>query len=173
MPEKTTDKAEAAERTEVPILSRLRPPAGAVRGKRRRGRGHGSGMGTTGGKGQKGQKSRHPGNFGKLGFEGGQMPLQRRLPKLGFHNPFSKTVEHVNVKDLAVFEAGTVVTVELLKERGLIRKRFDSVKVLGDGAIDRALTVQVHAFSKGARTKIEEAGGKAEVLEAKPDGKDA
>lgn len=150
----------------TPILSRLRAPKGAVRPKRRPGRGHGSGLGTTAGKGAKGQKSRHPGNFSKLGFEGGQMPLQRRLPKLGFYNPFSKRVENVNVKDLSRFEAGTTVTIELLKESGLIRRNFDRVKVLGDGAMDRALTVQVHAFSAAAKSKIEQAGGTAELVPA-------
>ena len=157
--------AEAEEQTaDVPILSRLRPPTGAIHSRRRRGRGPGAGLGTTGGKGQKGQKSRHPINFGKLGFEGGQVPLQRRLPKLGFHNPFSKRVENINVRDLARFEANSTVAVEDLRSAGLIRKNFDAVKVLGEGEIDRPLTVRAHAFSKAAREKIEKAGGKAEVL---------
>jgi large subunit ribosomal protein L15 len=149
---------------DIPILSRLRPPAGAVRRKKRKGRGIGSGLGKTAGKGQKGQKARHPGDFGKLGFEGGQIALQRRLPKLGFHNPFSKRVENVNVGDLARFDANSTVTVEELLAAGLIRARYDAVKVLGDGELDRALTVQAHAFSKGAREKIESAGGKAEAI---------
>ncbi len=152
----------------VPLLSRLRPPPGAVRSRRRRGRGPGSGLGKTGGKGQKGQKARHPGDFGKLGFEGGQMPMQRRLPKLGFHNPFSKRVENVNVSDLARFDAGSRVTVEMLLEAGLIRKHYDAVKVLGDGEIAVALTVEAHAFSKGARSKIEAAGGTAIEVETHP-----
>ena len=155
-------KAEANDGT--PVLSRLRPPAGAVSNRKRRGRGLGSGLGKTGGKGQKGQKARHPGNFGKLYFEGGQTPLQRRLPKHGFHNPFSKTVATVNVSDLAELAAGTTVTVDSLRAAGLVRGKFDSVKVLGNGELARALTVQVHAYSKSAKEKIEKAGGKAEVI---------
>jgi large subunit ribosomal protein L15 len=153
-----------AEETEVPILSRLRPPRGAVQKKKRLGRGVGGGFGKTAGKGQKGQKARQPGNFHKLGFEGGQTPLQRRLPKHGFFNPFRKVVENVNVGSLAAFDAGTTVTVELLVERGLVRKVHDTIKVLGDGELDRALTVQAHAFSKSAKEKIEKAGGKAETI---------
>jgi large subunit ribosomal protein L15 len=148
----------------VPILSRLSPPAGAVRDKRRRGRGPGSGLGKTGGKGQKGQLTRQ-GMFSKRGFEGGQMPLQRRVPKYGFNNPFSKKVATVNVRDLARFDAGATVDVAALRDRGLVRGVFDSVKVLGNGELDRKLKVQVHAYSKSAREKIEKAGGTAEVVE--------
>jgi large subunit ribosomal protein L15 len=154
-----------AEEHEVPILSRLRPPKGAVSAKKRLGRGTGGGFGKTAGKGQKGQKARQPGNIHKLGFEGGQTPLQRRLPKHGFVNVFRKVVENVNVGSLAAFDANSTVTVELLVERGLVRKVHDTVKVLGDGEIDRALTVRAHAFSKGAKEKIERAGGKAETIE--------
>lgn len=154
------------EEREVPILSRLRPPAGAVRPKKRKGRGVGSGLGKTAGKGMKGQKARHPGAFGKLHFEGGQTPLQRRLPKHGFHNPFRKTIATVNVQELNGFDDGATVDVDALREAGLVRKKFDGVKVLGNGELEKKLTVRVHAFSAGARDKIEKAGGKAEVLEA-------
>lgn len=149
---------------EVPILSRLRAPEGATHRNRRKGRGPGSGLGKTAGKGMKGQKARHPGNFGKLGFEGGHTPLFRRVPKFGFTNIFSRKVASLNVKDLARFDAGATVTIEALREVGLVRGKFDSVKVLGNGEIDFALTVQVHAFSKSAKEKIEKAGGKAEIL---------
>lgn len=157
--------SEESTENNVPILSRLSPPAGAVHRKKRKGRGPGSGLGKTSGKGQKGQKARSPGNFQKLGFEGGQTALQRRLPKFGFHNPFSKKIATLNVADLMRFDAGTTVTIETLRDAGLVRGRVDGVKVLGSGELDRALTVQVNAFSKGATEKIEKAGGKAEPLE--------
>ncbi|MFW6067361.1 MAG: 50S ribosomal protein L15 [Myxococcota bacterium] len=154
-----------ADENQTPILSRLKPPAGAVRPKKRLGRGPGSGTGKTSGKGMKGQKARHPGDFGKLGFEGGQMPLQRRLPKVGFHNPFSKNVAAVNVGDLAKFDAGAEVDPGSLREAGLLRRKgYDAVKVLGSGELDKALTVRAHAFSKSAKEKIEKAGGKAELI---------
>ena len=149
---------------DVPILSRLRPPAGAVRKKRRKGRGIGSGLGKTAGKGMKGQKARSPGNFSKLGFEGGQMPLYRRLPKRGFHNPFSTKVATINLRDLARFDAGATVGLDALKEAGLLKRSFDEVKVLATGDLDKALTVQAHAFSASAKEKIEKAGGTAELL---------
>ena len=152
------------EQKEAPLLSRLRPPAGAVRGKRRKGRGPGSGLGKTAGHGQKGQKARHPGNFSKLGFEGGQVPLYRRVPKRGFHNPFAKRVGTVNVKDLARFESGATVDEAALRAAGLIRRKVDVIKVLGDGELDRALTVKVHAVSASASAKIEQAGGSVELL---------
>jgi len=154
----------AEQDNEVPILSRLSPPAGAVRPRKRRGRGPGSGLGKTGGKGQKGQKARHPGDFGKTGFEGGQMPMNRRLPKWGFHNLFAKKVATVNLRDLSRFEAGATVDPDTLRSAGLVRRRVDGVKVLGQGEIDRALTVKAHAFSASAREKIEKAGGTAEVI---------
>jgi len=147
-----------------PILSRLRPPKGAVKAKRRKGRGPGSGLGTTAGKGQKGQKARHPGNFSKVGFEGGQTPLMRRLPKVGFWNPFRKHVVTVNVRDFGRFDKGTTVDVDALRNEGLVQGRFDAVKVLGQGELDRALTIRAHAFSAGAKEKIEKAGGTAELL---------
>ena len=152
------------EQKEAPLLSRLRPPAGAVRGKRRKGRGPGSGLGKTAGHGQKGQKARHPGNFSKLGFEGGQVPLYRRVPKRGFHNPFAKRVGTVNVKDLARFESGATVDEAALRAAGLIKRKVDVIKVLGDGELDRALTVKVHAVSASASAKIEQAGGTVELL---------
>lgn len=157
--------AEVTEEKQVPILSRLAPPAGAVHPKKRKGRGPGSGLGKTAGRGQKGQTSRS-GRKLKEGFEGGQMPLQRRLPKVGFHNIFSKHVVTVNVGALSRFDANAVVEPQSLVDARLVRKRFDGVKVLGSGELDRALTVRAHAFSNSAREKIEKAGGKAEVIEA-------
>jgi large subunit ribosomal protein L15 len=149
---------------EVPILSRLKPPPGAVRRRRRVGRGPGSGLGKTAGKGQKGQKARGKGKVAR-GFEGGQTPLQRRLPKYGFKNPFSRKVSTVNVKSLGRFEAGSVVDPEALRKAGLIGKQFDEVKILGEGTLEQKLTVRAHAFSKGARELIEKAGGTAELIE--------
>lgn len=160
-PNATADEAAAA----VPILSRLRPAPGAVRAKKRKGRGPGSGLGKTGGRGMKGQKARSPGNFSKLGFEGGQMPLQRRLPKVGFHNPFAKVVAALNVGDLNRFEAGAVVDEGALRDARLVKGKIDVIKILGDGELDRALTVRAHAFSAGAREKITGAGGTVEVVE--------
>lgn len=150
---------------EVPVLSRLSPPPGAVRRKKRVGRGIGSGVGKTSGRGQKGQKARQPGNFHKKAFEGGQMPLARRVPKMGFKNIFAATVVAVNVRDLAAFDDGSTVDVEALASTGLVKGRFDIVKILGDGDLrGKKLTVRAHAFSKAAREKIEQAGGHAEVL---------
>jgi large subunit ribosomal protein L15 len=145
-----------------PILSRLSPPAGAVRGKHRIGRGIGSGWGKTGGQGQKGQKAR--GTMKRLGFQGGQMPLQRRLPKIGFNNIFSVEFAPVNVGDLQDFDAGTVIDEALLRQARLVRGSCDGVKLLADGELDRALTVRVHAVSNSAREKIEKAGGTVELL---------
>jgi large subunit ribosomal protein L15 len=153
-----------AEEKEVPILSRLKPPPGAVRPKKRVGRGEGSGLGKTAGRGQKGQKARQPGNIHKLHFEGGQMPLARRVPKRGFHNLFATEVAEVNVRDLAKFDEGSTVDVEDLMARGLVKGYFDEVKILGNGELDRKLTVAAHRFSKGAREKIEKAGGSCVVL---------
>jgi large subunit ribosomal protein L15 len=160
-----------AEPQKQPILSRLKAPKGAVKDRRRIGRGPGSGLGTTGGKGQKGQYARAGGQV-RAGFEGGQTPLFRRLPKIGFHNPFSKQVATVNVGHLASFSAGATVDPDKLREAGLVRGRFDSVKILGGGAIDKALTVRAHAFSHNAKALIEQAGGKAELIgDAKEAGK--
>jgi large subunit ribosomal protein L15 len=146
----------------TPILSRLRAPQGSVKGKHRVGRGPGSGWGTTAGRGQKGQYAR---NTVRPGFEGGQTPLFRRLPKIGFKNAFSVNVATVNVDRLAKFDAGSVVDADALKAAGLIRGSYDSIKILGSGTLDRALTVKAHAFSAKAKELIEGAGGKVEVLE--------
>jgi len=146
------------------ILSKLQAPAGANRPKTRVGRGVGSGLGKTSGKGQKGQKARHPGNFSKRQFEGGQTTSQRRLPKRGFVNPFSLTVAAINVGELERFAAGTTVDEQLLRDARLVRGRCDRIKVLGEGSLSKALTVSVHAFSQSAIQKIEQAGGKAVVL---------
>ena len=153
-----------AEQNEVPILSRLRAPEGAVRPKKRPGRGLGSGLGKTGGRGQKGQKARQPGNIHKLNFEGGQMPLARRIPKRGFKNIFAKRVVEVNVGQLARFEAGSEVDTQALLDEGLIKGGFDVVKVLGNGDLDKKLSLKVHAISKGARAKVEGAGGTVELV---------
>jgi large subunit ribosomal protein L15 len=147
----------------TPILSRLRAPAGSVKVKHRVGRGPGSGWGTTAGRGQKGQYAR---NTVRPGFEGGQTPLYRRLPKIGFKNPFSANVVTVNVDRLSKFDAGSVVDVDALKQAGLVRGSFESIKILGNGTLDRALTVKAHAFSAKAKELIEGAGGKVEVIEA-------
>ena len=154
-----------ARRQSFPGFAPLRAPSA---GKRRKGRGPGSGLGKTAGHGQKGQKARHPGNFSKLGFEGGQMPLYRRIPKRGFVNPFTKTVGTVNVKDLARFEAGATVDEAALREAGLIKRKVDIIKVLGDGELEKALTVKVHAASATATQKIEKAGGTVELVVAAP-----
>ena len=148
---------------EIPILSRLRAPIGAVRNKKRKGRGIGK-LGKTAGKGMKGQKARSPGNFQKLGFEGGQMPLYRRLPKRGFHNIFAKDFAEVNVRDLARFDAGSVVDEAALREKRLVSGKFDGIKLLGNGELDRKLTLKVHAVSEGAKAKVEAAGGSVEIL---------
>ncbi len=153
----------------VPILSRLRAPEGAIKKRMRKGRGPGSGHGKTCGRGTKGQKARQPGNIHKLAFEGGQMPLVRRIPKRGFKNIFAKTVAEVNVRDLARFDAGATVDVAALVEAGLVNGNFDVVKMLGKGELDKKLTVKVHRFSKGAKAKIEGAGGTAEVLPERPE----
>ncbi|PLX78865.1 MAG: 50S ribosomal protein L15 [Desulfuromonas sp.] len=144
-------------------LSNLKPAIGSTKTRKRIGRGHGSGTGKTAGKGHKGQNARSGGGV-KAGFEGGQMPMQRRLPKRGF-TPLSRTVYAlVNLRDLELFEAGSVVDVAALGQAGLIKKIEDGVKILGDGELTKALTVKAHKFSKSAAAKIEAAGGKAEVL---------
>lgn len=142
----------------------LRPAEGATQTGRRRGRGSGSGLGKTSGKGHKGQNARSGGGV-RPGFEGGQMPLTRRLPKRGFFNPFSKVYTEVNVSTLDKFDEDTVITAELLKEKGVISKiEKDGVKVLGNGELTKRLTVQVAAFTRTAQQKIEALGGKAEVV---------
>jgi large subunit ribosomal protein L15 len=144
-------------------LSNLRKPKGATHAKKRRGRGQGSGNGKTAGRGHKGAKSRS-GFKHKRGFEGGQMPLHRRVPKRGFHNPFREEYEVVNLDTLGErFEAGVEVTPELLRESGLVGRR-GHVKVLARGELSKALTVRAHKFSGKAAEKIAAAGGRAEVL---------
>ena len=145
-------------------LNDLRPPKGMKHPKKRIGRGQGSGNGKTAGRGHKGAKSRSGFTF-KRGFEGGQMPLHRRVPKRGFHNPFRVEYEVVNLDTLAItFEAGVVVTPELLRERGLVPRGKGLVKVLARGEVDKALTVRAHKFSGKAAEKIAAAGGTAEAI---------
>jgi len=144
-------------------LSKLKPAEGAVTKDFRRGRGHGSGNGKTSGRGHKGQKSRS-GSGGKAGFEGGQMPLYRRIPKKGFHCRNTKEIVSINVAMLNVFEDGDDVTIDALKLKGLVSNPRDGVKILGNGDLKKKLTVRVHRFSKAAAEKIEAAGGKAEVI---------
>lgn len=144
-------------------LANLKPALGSVHSDNfRRGRGHGSGNGKTAGKGHKGQKARS--GAPRTGFEGGQMPLYRRIPKRGFTNRNSLDIEAINVSALEVFEDGAVVTIDSLLENGIIKSVKDGVKVLGNGTLTKKLTVQVNAFSEGAKAKIEELGGKAEVI---------
>jgi len=144
-------------------LSELKPPQGARKKRKRIGRGEGSGHGGTSTHGHKGHKARSGGNVSP-GYEGGQMPLQRRLPKRGFKNPFCKERRIVNLRDLERFPPGAVVDVEALRASGLLKGPAEEVKILGEGAISRPLTVRAHAFSLSARKKIEGAGGKAEVI---------
>ncbi len=145
-------------------LSNLKPPAGATQSKKRVGRGQGSGLGKTAGRGHKGAQSRS-GYKQKRGFEGGQMPLHRRIPKRGFHNPFRVEFAVVNLDAIGkAFEAGTVVTPELLRSHGLLRGGQKGVKVLGRGELGHALTIQADKFSESAVQKITAAGGTADVL---------
>ena len=144
-------------------LSNLRPAEGSKHSDAfRRGRGHGSGNGKTAGKGHKGQKARS--GAPRPGFEGGQMPLYRRLPKRGFTNRNSKVIVGINVDALERFNNDTVVTVETLIESGIVKNPRDGVKILGNGELTKKLTVKVNAFSEGAKAKIEAAGGSAEVI---------
>ena len=144
-------------------LSNLRPADGAKQSDNfRRGRGHGSGNGKTAGKGHKGQKARSGGT--RPGFEGGQMPLYRRIPKRGFTNRNSKTIVGLKVSALDVFDNDAVVSVETLIEAGIVKNPRDGVKILGNGELTKKLTVQANAFSAGAAAKIEALGGKAEVI---------
>jgi large subunit ribosomal protein L15 len=143
-------------------LSKLAKPAGATATKVRIGRGVGSGLGKTAGRGQKGQYARVRGF--KPHFEGGQTPIQRRLPKRGFINPFSAKVAEVNVGDLEVFAAGANVDQAALVARGLVKGRFDRIKILGDGELTKAVTVSADAFSKVAAQKIQKAGGKVVLV---------
>lgn len=144
-------------------LHELRAVPGATKAPKRKGRGTATGQGKTAGRGMNGQKSRSGGGT-RPGFEGGQMPLYRRIPKRGFTNIWATEYAILNVDDLNKFEAGTVVTPEMLKEAGIIKQIKDGVKVLGDGKLEKNITVQAHKFSKTAIEKIESAGGKAEVI---------
>lgn len=145
-------------------LHELQRNIGATQSKKRVGRGPGSGLGKTSGKGQKGQKARSGGSINPV-FEGGQLPLYRRIPKRGFSNHMFKTQYAViNVEDLNVFENDTIVTPAMLKEAGLVKKQLDGIKVLGNGTLEKKLTIQAHKFSTSALEKIKEAGSKAEVI---------
>lgn len=144
-------------------LSQLKPAPGSTKNKKRIGRGPGSGTGKTSGKGHKGQKARSGGSI-KPGFEGGQMPLQRRLPKRGFTSINKKDYNLINLRDLDCFDADTTVSLELYGKAGLVKKMKDGIKILADGELSKSLTVQAHKFSSAAIEKIEAAGGKAEVI---------
>ncbi len=144
-------------------LQDLYPVVGSKKKSKRIGRGHGSGWGKTAGRGHKGQKARSGGGV-RLGFEGGQMPIQRRLPKRGFNNIFAKKVAEINIGQLEIFGSGTMVTEEEFVDAGLIKRKFDKIKIIGNGKLTKNLTVKAHSFSKGAIEKIESAGGKAEVI---------
>lgn len=144
-------------------LHELRAAEGSTKNRKRRGRGTASGQGTTGGRGMNGQKSRSGGGV-RLGFEGGQMPLYRRIPKRGFTNIWRTEYTILNVDDLNKFDAGTVITPELLEEAGLVKQVKDGIKILGEGTLEKGVTVKAHKFSKTAIEKIESAGGKAEVI---------
>lgn len=144
-------------------LHELRPAEGTRKAPKRRGRGTASGQGKTGGRGMNGQNSRSGGGT-RPGFEGGQMPLQRILPKRGFTNIFRKEYAEVNVSALDLFENDTVITPELLLKKKIVRKLLDGIKILGDGELNKKLTVKAHKFTKSAAQKIEAAGGKVEVI---------
>ena len=145
-------------------LHSLQPAPGATKTRKRVGRGVGSGLGKTSGRGQKGQNSRSGGGV-RIGFEGGQSPLFRRIPKRGFSNArFKTTYAVINLSDLDKFENGTTVTPELLKEMGLIKQSLDGIKVLGNGTLTKKLNVKAHKFSSVAKEQIEKLGGKAEVI---------
>jgi large subunit ribosomal protein L15 len=163
------------------ILSKLPAPEGAVKERKRVGRGPGSGMGKTATRGQKGQKARSKGNINKKHFQGGQTPMQRRLPKRGFRNPLAIPVQEVNVGDLhEAFEAGATVDLAALVARRLVHGRIEDfqsarilVKVLGDGELSKQLTISAHRFSKSAAAKISAAGGTAVELASTPQKRDA
>ena len=143
-------------------LHELKAVEGSSTAAKRKGRGHGSGNGKTAGYGHKGQKARYGAK--KAGFEGGQMPLQRRLPKRGFNNIFATQYVTVKVSDLEKFEAGSVIDAQALLDAGIIKKVLDGVKVLGNGEVTKAVTVKAAAYTASAKEKIEKAGGKAEVI---------
>jgi large subunit ribosomal protein L15 len=151
------------------VLSRLAPPEGSRPKERRVGRGPGSGAGKIAGRGFKGQKARQPGNLGKLNFQGGQTPMQRRLPKRGFRVPYPAKVVHVNVASLERFDSKSEVNEQTLRQVRLVQGKADRIKILGDGELTKPLTVVAHGFSQVARLKIEAAGGKVVVLAPKVD----
>ncbi len=144
-------------------LHELTAVEGSTKERKRIGRGHGSGQGKTAGKGHKGQKARSGGSI-RPGFEGGQMPLQRRIPKRGFNNIFAKKIVAINVSALNKFEDGAEVDAQALINAGIVKKEYDGIKILGNGEISKKLTVKVAAYSESAKQKIEAAGGKAEVV---------
>ena len=144
-------------------LYELAPTAGTTKDSKRKGRGHGSGNGKTAGRGHKGQNARSGGGV-RLGFEGGQMPIYRRLPKRGFTNIFATVYAEVKVSDFNIFDDGAVVDAAALKEAGVIKKVCDGIKVLGNGTLEKKVTVKASKFTAGAKEKIEAAGGKAEVI---------
>ena len=145
-------------------LNSIYAPYGATKTRKRVGRGIGSGLGKTSGKGHKGQNARSGGGV-RPGFEGGQLPLYRRLPKIGFSNALFKTrYATINLSDLNKFEDGAVITPELLKEMGLVKKQLDGIKVLGNGTLEKKVIVKAHKFSEVAQKQIEKLGGKAEVI---------
>ncbi|WP_368489079.1 50S ribosomal protein L15 [Clostridium sp. BJN0013] len=144
-------------------LHELKPAEGSRKSRKRVGRGTGSGLGRNAGKGEKGQKARAGGGV-RIGFEGGQMPLYRRVPKRGFTNIFAKQYSELNVERLNIFEDGTEITPELLLEKRMIRKSKDGLKILGNGELQKKLTVKAVKFTKAAAQKIEAAGGKVEVI---------
>ena len=144
-------------------LHELKAPVGSTKNRKRRGRGTATGQGKTGGRGMNGQNSRSGGGV-RLGFEGGQMPLYRRLPKRGFNNKWSTIYTTINVGDLNKFEAGAEITPEILIEAGIVKQVIDGIKILGDGELNKALNIKAHKFTKTAAEKIVAAGGKAEVI---------
>ena len=144
-------------------LCELSPAVGSTKAPKRVGRGHGSGTGKTAGKGHKGQNARSGGGV-RPGFEGGQMPLYRRLPKRGFHNKFANNFVEVNLKDLERFDANAEITAEVLKEAGVISKTCDGIVILGNGEITKPLTIKAKKFTKSAEEKIVAAGGKVQVI---------
>ncbi len=144
-------------------LHELQPGVGSTSDKKRKGRGHGSGNGKTAGRGHKGQNARSGGGV-RIGFEGGQMPIYRRLPKRGFNNVFALQFAEINVSDLNAFENGAVVDAAALKEAGIIKKTLDGIKVLGNGNLEKNVTVKAAKFTESAKEKIVAAGGKYEVM---------
>jgi large subunit ribosomal protein L15 len=160
---KSAKAAKSASKRSSVGLENLRPPRGSRKRKVRVGRGMGSKLGKTAGSGNKGQKSRR-GYSRRRGFEGGQMPLHRRMPKRGFHNPFGVTYSVVNLEELNAFPAGETVTPDLLRAHGFVRRATDPIKILGDGELKNKLAIHAHAFSTSAKEKIAKAGGSFEVV---------